>query len=135
MLRLDEGGLRVDGDELRLTMPAAGPYTRLARVAVTGLATRLGFSFEEVEDLRVAVADVCTKLIAAVPDADHIDVMFVVGDGRVEIDIAIDGLDQIDERRQFDDLAHELGDAGVDSVEYLDDERVIRVAKRHVEED
>ena len=135
MLRPDEEGMRVDGDELRLTMPAAGPYTRLARVAVTGLATRLGFSFEEVEDLRLAVADVCTKLLAAVPEAEHLDVTFVVGDGHLAIDVAIDGTDGIDHRADFDEITTQLSDASVDRIEFLEDLGVIRVAKTHVEED
>jgi hypothetical protein len=131
-LRDDDGGNGVDGDELRLTMPAAGPYTRLARVAVTGLATRLGFSFEEVDDLRVAVADVCTKLIALVPDADHLDVTFVVGDSHLAIDIGINGSDA---EGPLSDAAERPGDGGGDQIEYLEDRRVIRVTKTHVEDD
>ena len=124
----------MDGDELRLTMPAAGPYTRLARVAVTGLATRLGFSFDEVEDLRVAVADVCTKLIATVPDADHLEVTFVVGDGRLSIYIAVSDLNGSDPA-DFDQITDELGDANVDAIEHVHDRRAIRVAKTHIEDD
>ncbi len=122
----------MDGDELRLTMPAAGPYTRLARVAVTGLATRLGFSFEEVDDLRAAVADVCTKLIALVPDADHLDVTFVVGDHHLAIDIGINGSDV---GGLLTDAAERPSDGGVDEIEYLEDRQVIRVAKTHVDDD
>ncbi|HUW02745.1 MAG TPA: hypothetical protein VMW08_10375 [Acidimicrobiales bacterium] len=125
----------MDGDELRLTMPAAGPYTRLARVAVTGLATRLGFSFDEAEDLRIAVADVCTKLLVVVPEAEQLDVTFVVGDGHLAIDIAIDGSDGTDRQADFDEIATQLGDASVDTIEYLEDHGVIRVTKTHVEED
>ena len=95
----------------------------------------LGFSFEEVEDLRLAVADVCTKLLAAVPEAEHLDVTFVVGDGHLAIDVAIDGTDGIDHRADFDEITTQLSDASVDRIEFLEDHGVIRVAKTHVEED
>lgn len=131
MLALDGKGIRVDGDELRLRMPAAGPYTRLARVAVTGLATRLGFSIDEVEDLRVAVADVCTRLIAIVPEAEHLDVTFVVGDANLVIDVGVDGTDASGHRVELDELTADLRDASVDELAYLEDRDVIRVAKAH----
>ena len=53
----------MDTDEVRLAVPALPEYVRLARLTAAGLASRLGFSFDEVEDLRIAVDELCYLLV------------------------------------------------------------------------
>ena len=57
-----EDGLRTGGD-VRLVVPAAPEYLRLVRLTAAGLASRLGFTFDEVEDLRIAVDELCFHLL------------------------------------------------------------------------
>jgi serine/threonine-protein kinase RsbW len=57
-----EEQLRTGGD-VRLTVPAAPEYLRLVRLTAAGLASRLGFTFDEVEDLRIAVDELCFHLL------------------------------------------------------------------------
>ena len=46
-------------EEVRLTVPATPEFLRLARVTVAGLGGRLGFSYDEIEDLRLAIDELC----------------------------------------------------------------------------
>jgi len=56
--------------DVRLVVPAAPEYLRLVRLTAAGLASRLGFTFDEVEDLRIAVDELCFHLLG---DADDVD--------------------------------------------------------------
>lgn len=47
---------------MRLSVPARPELLRLTRVTAAGLASRLGFSFDEVEDLRLAIDELCYGL-------------------------------------------------------------------------
>jgi serine/threonine-protein kinase RsbW len=51
------------GGDVRLVVPASPEYLRLVRLTAAGLASRLGFSFDEVEDLRIAVDELCFHLL------------------------------------------------------------------------
>jgi serine/threonine-protein kinase RsbW len=63
-----EEQLRTGGD-VRLVVPASPEYLRLVRLTAAGLASRLGFTFDEVEDLRIAVDELCFHLLGE-PDGD-----------------------------------------------------------------
>jgi serine/threonine-protein kinase RsbW len=60
--------------DVRLVVPAAPEYLRLVRLTAAGLASRLGFTFDEVEDLRIAVDELCFHLLGGADGGN--------GDGR-----------------------------------------------------
>ena len=55
-------------DHVTVTMPAEGAYLSVLRTATAGLAARLDFTLDEIEDLRIAVDEACAMLLAqAIP--------------------------------------------------------------------
>ena len=50
------------GDEIKLALPASPAHVPLARLTVASLAGGLGFSFDAVADLRIAVDELCYLL-------------------------------------------------------------------------
>ncbi len=50
-------------DEVTLVMPADPEFLRLARVTAMGLATRLSFTIDEIDDLRIAIDELTFGLI------------------------------------------------------------------------
>ena len=67
-------------DEVRLAVPAMPEFLRLARVTAAGLASRLGFSFDEVEDLRLAIDELCYGLTGSAGRDGTVQVRFLLGD-------------------------------------------------------
>ena len=49
--------------EVRLSIPASPEFLRLARLAAAGMASRMGFTYDEVEDLRIAIDELCFSLV------------------------------------------------------------------------
>lgn len=58
------------GGDVRLVVPASPEYLRLVRLTAAGMASRLGFTFDEVEDLRIAVDELCFHLLGDADDND-----------------------------------------------------------------
>ncbi len=50
-----------DGDCVVLTFPARGDLVVLARLVASAISTRVGFDIEELEDLRLAVGELCLR--------------------------------------------------------------------------
>jgi serine/threonine-protein kinase RsbW len=50
-------------DEVQLVMPADPEFLRLARVTAMGLASRLSFTIDEIDDLRIAIDELIFGLI------------------------------------------------------------------------
>jgi hypothetical protein len=45
-----------------VTFPAAPEYLRLARIATADAASRAGLDYEEIDDARIAISELCTLL-------------------------------------------------------------------------
>ncbi len=46
-----------------LTIPAKAEYLHIVRLTLFGIASKVGFSFEQIEDMKVAVAEACNNVI------------------------------------------------------------------------
>jgi serine/threonine-protein kinase RsbW len=79
------------GGDVRLVVPAAPEYLRLVRLTAAGLASRLGFTFDEVEDLRIAVDELCFHLLGGVDAPEPageprtMDLVYSAGDDFIAI--------------------------------------------------
>lgn len=79
-------------DEVRLVVPAMPEFLRLARVTAAGLASRLGFSFDQVEDLRLAIDELCYSLTGSAGRPGTVQVRYllsadsldIIGEGRFD---------------------------------------------------
>jgi hypothetical protein len=67
-------------DEVRLIVPAKPEYLRLARVTAAGLAGRLGFNYDEVEDLRLAIDELCFGLTGPTGREGTVELRYLLAD-------------------------------------------------------
>lgn len=65
-------------DEITLTLPRVRPFYRIAHLVFGGLAVRLDLTFENLEDLQLALAGILDR-----PDGE--------GDGEVTVHVSVDG--------------------------------------------
>ena len=72
-------------DEIRLAVPATPEFLRLARVTASGLASRLSFSYDEVEDLRLAIDELCFVLIGSRGRSGTVDIRYAVHSDALEV--------------------------------------------------
>ncbi len=57
-------GAGVGEHEIRLAIPAQPEFLRLARLAAADVGSRCGLAYEEVDDLRIAVDELCHAIMA-----------------------------------------------------------------------
>jgi serine/threonine-protein kinase RsbW len=113
------GEERLEGTgEVRLVVPAAPEYLRLVRLTAAGLATRVGFTFDEVEDLRIAVDELCFLFVAQPDLRRDIEVFYLAGPDS----ITIEGHSRLEgSLPEPNDLSQQILDALVDEHALSDD--------------
>jgi serine/threonine-protein kinase RsbW len=80
-------------DVVTIKLPAAGAYLSVLRTATAGLAARLDFTLDEIEDLRIAVDEACAMLLTqAVPGAD-LECQFALAADSMRVSVAVLTLD------------------------------------------
>lgn len=79
-------------DYIEMTVPAKAEYVGVVRLAVSGVASRLGYSYDDIEDLKIAVAEACTNVVNhAYQDNGTIALVCNVYEDRLEIVVADKG--------------------------------------------
>lgn len=76
---LSERPSAVSDDIVVLTVPADGAYLSVLRTATAGLAARLHFTLDEIEDLRIAVDEACAMLLRGAANGTELTCTFEVG--------------------------------------------------------
>ena len=78
-----------DDDVVHLTVPADGGYLGVLRTATAGLAARLQFALDEIEDLRIAVDEACAMLLAVATRNAELECRFAVTEDALTIEVTV----------------------------------------------
>ena len=79
----------IEDDVVLLTLPADVGYLGVLRTATAGLAARLHFALDEIEDLRIAVDEACAMLLAIASRGAELQCRFAVSDDALAVEVAV----------------------------------------------
>jgi Histidine kinase-like ATPase domain len=121
----------VPDDEIRLAVPARPQYVRLARLTVASLAGQHGFSFDAIEDLRIAVDELCYLLVGADGRPGTITLRFAVDNDAIVV-VADGDAAAGNDRPQLGELSAQILAATVDAhdITHLDGHLTCRLTRR-----
>lgn len=118
-------------DRVELVIPASAEYVVLARLTVAGIASRMGMSYDDIEDLRVIAAETCRLLVPENGSVGTVSIRYTVAPTGLEIE-AVGRTDPPPPSPTEDDLSIHLLSALADEHEVVVDagECRVRVVKR-----
>ena len=118
-------------DFVEVSIPADGAYLSVLRTATAGLAARLDFTLDEIEDLRIAVDEACAMLLSqALPGAD-LECEFALDTASMRVSVSVltqDGQEPSRDTFAWTVLSALAGD--VDSKAGVDNRVTITLNKR-----
>ena len=92
-----EGSLQVPGEAGRdvvvLRLPAAGAYLSVLRTATASLASRLDFTIDDIEDLRIAVDEACAMLLTQAMAGADLECRFELTEDAIDVAVSVLTLD------------------------------------------
>jgi serine/threonine-protein kinase RsbW len=76
-------------DQVTIRMPAEGAYLSVLRTATAGLAARLDFTLDEIEDLRIAVDEACGILLSQATPGASLSCDFTLAEESMTIAVSV----------------------------------------------
>jgi serine/threonine-protein kinase RsbW len=76
-------------DEVTVRMPADGAYLSVLRTATAGLAARLDFTLDDIEDMRIAVDEACAMLLSQAIPGSSLECSFTLSGDDMTITVSV----------------------------------------------
>ncbi|GAA1938601.1 anti-sigma factor [Nocardioides hwasunensis] len=87
------GSARAD---VELRLPAEGAYATVVRTTAAGLAARLDFTIDDIEDLRIAIGEATALAIPAADPGTDLVAGFFIGQGSMTVALETEARDDPD---------------------------------------
>ena len=100
-----------------LETPAAARYLHIVRLTAAGAAAEAGLSADEVEDVKIAVDELCSIVMDAAADSERLELRFLAKAGR----LVVEATGPADGALEVDELARAILDATLDHLELGDE--------------
>lgn len=76
-------------DHVELRVPASSAYLAVLRTAAAGLAARLDFTLDDIEDLRIAVDEACALLLPLATTGAQLTCRFDVQEAALQVSVSV----------------------------------------------
>jgi serine/threonine-protein kinase RsbW len=80
---------RADRADVELRLPADGAYVSVLRTTTAGLAARLDFTIDDIEDLRIAVGEACAMVLPEALEASSLEASFWLAPTELTVSVAV----------------------------------------------
>lgn len=60
----------MNSDYIEMIVPSKPEYLAVIRLAISGIANRMGYTYEEIEDIKIAITEACTNVVFHAYDDD-----------------------------------------------------------------
>ena len=74
--------------DVELRIPADSAFLAVLRTATAGLAARLDFTLDDIEDLRIAVDEACAMVLPQAKEGSDLTCAFTLGTGRLDVAVS-----------------------------------------------
>lgn len=86
---------------VELKIPCKPEYVGVARLAILGVASRMKFSYDQVEDVRLAVGEACTTSVEWAAKNHRQETDIVVRSAITDTKLTVDIIDRAGERQEL----------------------------------
>lgn len=85
--------MNAEVQRITLSLPATADYVDIVRLNLYGVASKMGFSYEDIEDMKVAVSEACNNsvLYAYSHEGGMVEVVFEVDQEKLAITVKDEG--------------------------------------------
>jgi serine/threonine-protein kinase RsbW len=80
--------------DVELRLPAEGAYATIVRTTAAGLAARLDFTIDDIEDLRIAIGEATALAIPAADPGTDLVACFFFGRGSMTVTLETEAVDE-----------------------------------------
>lgn len=102
-------------DQITLRIPASPIFVQVVRLTAASLASRLGFSIDDIEDLKIAVDELSAYMTGAQGREGTLEISFRVDDSRLEIEGVGRFVAGVKVRTELTDFSKQILDTVVDN--------------------
>ncbi|MTI49778.1 ATP-binding protein [Sporosalibacterium faouarense] len=74
-----------DNDNIKISIPNKPEFVGVVRLTTSAISNRLGFNIEEIDDIKVAVAEACTIILESQLTNTNIDIEYILNDNEMTI--------------------------------------------------
>ena len=89
------GAVTGEGDRVVLRLPAQGAYLSVVRTATASLASRLDFTIDDIDDLRIAVDEACAVLLTQAVAGADLQCAFDLTDEVIGVSVSVPTVDGV----------------------------------------
>jgi serine/threonine-protein kinase RsbW len=80
----------VNDADAELVLPAETAYVAVLRMTTAGLAARLDFTLDDIEDLRMAVGEACGLVLDGASKGGRLRCAYRLAEGRIDVTVSAD---------------------------------------------